>query len=362
MPIHTHVTTRCIGGMAIAGAAWLAGAAALDAQSAMLNLPRVSQHARMTQRIGITDITIDYHRPLVGGRKIFGGVQAYGEVWRAGANDNVTIEFTDPVTVDGRPVPKGIYGLHMIPNADSWVVILSTNASSWGSFTYDEREDAVRITAKPVRIANQEALTYEFDRPTPDSTVVTMRWEQVAVSFTVAVDTPAVVAESLRHQLRGRAQFEWQPWTEAANFLLDNHLSADEALKDADRAIEIEDRFESEFTRSRALTALGRTEVAADIRGKAVALGTQSQVHDFGRALQAQGQFAEALELFRLNIRKDPDSWAAHNEAARLAVARHDFPAAVAAMKRAVAVSPERLKAGHADLVRRLEHNEDINR
>src|SRR5262245_60573066 len=85
------------------------------AQSAILNLPRASQHARVLQRIGLVDITVDYHRPLVAGRRIFGGLQAFGEVWRAGANENTTIELSDDVTVDGHPVAKGVYGLHMIP-------------------------------------------------------------------------------------------------------------------------------------------------------------------------------------------------------------------------------------------------------
>src|SRR3954468_22488687 len=108
----------------------MCSAVPVTAQSAIMNLPRVSQHARVTQRIGITDITIDYHRPLVGGRKIFGGLEAYGQVWRAGANENVTIEFTDAVTVEGRPLAKGIYGLHMIPGQGSWVIIFLKSSSS----------------------------------------------------------------------------------------------------------------------------------------------------------------------------------------------------------------------------------------
>src|SRR5256885_5775266 len=99
------------------------GAAGVKAQSAMLNLPDISQAARVTQRIGITDITIDYHRPLVRGRKIFGGLQPYGKVWRTGANINTTIAFSDPVAIEGQPLPKGVYGLHMIPGETSWTVI-----------------------------------------------------------------------------------------------------------------------------------------------------------------------------------------------------------------------------------------------
>jgi hypothetical protein len=347
---------------AMVGSAWIGNTALMNAQSAILNLPRASQHARITQRVGITDITIDYHRPLVGGRKIFGGVQAYGEVWRAGANDNATIEFSDPVTIDGHAIPNGVYGVHMIPDRDSWTVILSRNATSWGSFTYDQSEDALRVIVKPERIANQEALTFTFDDPKVDSTLVTMRWEQVAVQFAIGVNTSEIVEHNLRHQLRGRAQFEWQPWTEAANYLLANGLSAEQALADAERAIEIEDRFESEMTRALALTALRRTDLARATRDKAVSLGNQSQVHDFARSLQAQGRQAEALELFALNIRKEPGSWVAHNEGARIAVAHADFQTALREMKLAVTSSPERLKGQHADLVRRLENHEDINK
>jgi hypothetical protein len=337
-------------------------AAGAEAQSAILNLPRVSQHARFTQRIGITDITIDYHRPLVGGRKIFGGLQAYGQVWRAGANDNTTIEFSDPVTVEGQTLPQGRYGLHMIPGETSWIVIFSKNSTSWGSFTYDQAEDALRVTVTPLTIENHEALSYDVDVPTPTSAVVTMRWEKVAVSFTVAVNTPELVAESLRHQLRARAQFEWQPWMEAANYLLANHLNAEEAVQDADRSIDVEDRFENEITKATALKVLGRTADAGITRDKAIALGSQLQVQTFARGLQAQGRQDEALELFRVNIQKNPTTWVAHNEAARLAVARGDFVTAVKEMQLAVSLSPASLKTQHQDLLRRLQNHEDINK
>ena len=333
-----------------------------EAQSALLNLPDASQHARITQRIGITDITIDYHRPLVRGRKIFGGLQAYGQVWRAGANYNTTIEFSDPVTIEGQPLSKGVYGLHLIPGETSWVVIFSRNSTSWGSFTYDKAEDALRVTVKPQAIENHEALSYDFDDPKPNSAVITMRWEKVAVPFKVEVNTTEIVQQSLRNQLRARPQFEWQAWEEAASYLLSNKLSAEEAARYADRSIEIEDRFENEMTRAHALSALGRKEEALAARDKAIAKGSQIQVHSYGRGLQIQGQQDEALELFRNNIKKDPNSWIGHNEAARLAVAKGDFDAAVKEMKLAVGAAPESLKAQHADLVRRLENKEDINK
>jgi len=331
------------------------------AQSAILNLPRTSQHARFTQRIGLTDITVDFHRPLVAGRKIFGGLLAYGQVWRAGANDNTVFEVTDPVTINGQPLSKGTYGLHMIPGEKSWVIIFSKNSTSWGSFTYDQSEDALRINVTPQAINNQEALIYEFEDPKPNSVVVTMRWEKTAVSFKVDVDTLSITGRSLQNQLRGRPKFEWQPWMEAASYLLANKLSADDALKYSEKSIEIENRFENEMTKSQSLSALGRKEDAAAARSKAVAIGTQQQVHDFARGLQAQGMQAEAIELFRENVKKDPTSWVGHNDASRVAVSKGDFETAIKEMKLAEAAAPESLKAPHADLVRRLENRENIN-
>jgi tetratricopeptide (TPR) repeat protein len=334
----------------------------VQAQSALLNLPDASQHARVMQRIGITDITIDYHRPLVHGRKIFGGLQAYGQVWRAGANYNTTIEFSDPVTVEGQPLSKGVYGLHLIPGETSWVVIFSKNSTSWGSFTYDKAEDALRVTVKPQTIENHEALSYDFEDPKPNSALITMRWEKVAVPFKVEVNTPEIVQQSLRNQLRARPQFEWQAWQEAADYMLNNKLGAEEALKYAERSIEIEDRFENEMTKAHALSGLGRKEEALSARDKAIGIGSQLQVHSYGRGLQTQGRQEEALELFRGNIKKDPNSWVGHNDAARVAAARGDFDTAVREMRLAVTAAPESLKAQHADLVRRLENREDINK
>ena len=156
-------------------------AGSVSAQSTLLDLPRQSQHAIVMQRIGVTDITINYHRPLVNGRKIFGGLVPYGDVWRAGANENTTITFPDAVTVEGQPLAAGTYGLHMIPTEDQWTVIFSKMHTAWGSFSYNQEEDALRVTVKPEAAEFHEALAYDFDQLKPDSAVVTMRWDKVAV-------------------------------------------------------------------------------------------------------------------------------------------------------------------------------------
>jgi len=175
------------------------------AQTVMLDLPRQSQHAVVTQRIGITDITINYHRPLANGRQIWGNLVPYGEVWRAGANENTTVTFSDPVTIEGQPLDKGTYGLHMIPGETQWTVIFSKMSTAWGSFSYKQDEDALRVTVKPQTAVFHDALAYDFDDVKPDSTVITMSWDKVAVPFKVAVKVNDIVEASIPRQLHSPA-------------------------------------------------------------------------------------------------------------------------------------------------------------
>src|SRR5215468_750532 len=218
---------------------------AFNSNAQILDLPRESPKAQVSQRIGVTDIAILYSRPLVKGRKIWGGVVPLGDIWRAGANENTTIAFSDPVTIEGKPLPKGAYGLHMIPNENEWTVIFSKNSTSWGSFTYDEKEDALRVTVKPKPAELHEALAYDFDDIKPDSALVTLRWEKLAVPFKVGVNTNEIVQASLHNQLRGLAQYTWFGWDDAATYLVTNKLNMEDALKYEEQSIQNEERFDN---------------------------------------------------------------------------------------------------------------------
>ena len=339
------------------------GLSTADAHAqSLLNLPRASQHALVSQRLGITDINIVYSRPLVNGRKIWGSLVPYGQVWRTGANENTTIEFTDPVTIDGHPLAKGIYGLHMIPNENEWTVIFSKNSTSWGSFSYDKAEDALRVNVKPRPADLHNALTYDFDDLKPDSAVVELEWEKLAVPFTVAVNTNDIVSQSIKEQLRGGVQYTWIPWDEAANYLLTSKGNLQDALKDSDTSLQYEERFENLLTKSQVLDALDKKDEATATRNKAIQSANALQLHGYGRLLQTQGKQEEAMEVFRANLKKHPDHWIAHNEAARLACAQGNFDDAVKEMKLSSAGAPDNFKPQLDSLVRRLEAKEDINR
>lgn len=332
------------------------------AQSALLDLPRPSQHAVLAQRIGITDITVNYHRPLTNGRKIWGGVVPYGQVWRAGANENTTITFTDPVTIEGKSLPAGSYGLHMIPNENEWTVIFSKNATSWGSFSYKQDEDALRVNVKPQSAELHDALTYDFDQLKPDSAVLTMRWEKVAVPVTIGVNVNEVVEASLQKQLRGRAQYEWQAWDDAANYLVDNKGNLQTALAYSDKAIQNEDRFDDMITKAKVLDAMGQKDQAKVVRDKAMAKATPLQLHIYGRQLQQEKRQDEAFAIFRSNYNKYPDEWFVHSGMARVYTGQGNYDGAVKEMKVAVSKAPDNIKPALEGLVKRLEAKDDINK
>ncbi len=343
--------------------ATLSGALAgvISAQSLVLNLPRQSQGAEISQRIGITDITIHYHRPLAKDRKVWGDLVPYGKVWRAGANENTTITFSDPVMVEGKPLDKGTYGLHMIPNADEWTIIFSKNSTSWGSFTYDEKEDALRVTVKPQAADMHNALTYDFDQLQPDSAVVEMEWEKVAVPFKVSVDVHDVVQASLKKQLRNLSQYTWQSWDDAANYLLAEKVDLDEALAYTNKSIENEDRFDNEDTKAKVLTALNRKDEAAVAQKKALEHATPLQMHAYARQLLGEKRNEEAYVVFRENAQKHPDQWFVHTGLARMYSAQGKFDDAAKEMKISVAAAPESQKDYLGGLERKLESKQDIN-
>lgn len=336
-------------------------AALCVAQSTQLDLPRQSQKAILIQRIGITDVKIVYHRPLANGRKVWGGLVPYGQVWRAGANENTTITFPSDVTIEGKPLAAGTYGLHMIPNENEWTIIFSKMNSAWGSFSYKEDEDALRVNVKPQPAEMRNALTYDFDQLQPDSAVVVMSWDKVAVPFKVGVDVNKVVEASLHNQLRGLSQYTWDGWDDAATYLVDNKMDLNEALTYEKKSIQNEDRFENEMTLSKILTGLGQTAEAQQAKDKALAKGSAQQLYGYGRQLQREKKPEEAWAIYKLAAQRDPNNWLAHAGLARIASAQGNFDEATKQMQLALTGAPDGAKSGIQGLVTKLQAKQDIN-
>lgn len=330
-------------------------------QAITLDLPRVSQKATVIQRVGVTDITVVYSRPLAHGRQLWGKEIPYGKVWRAGANENTTIEFTDAVTVEGEQLAAGKYGLHTIPDATEWTIIFSKINTAWGSFTYKPEEDALRVKVKPHTTALHEALTYDFDLAAPDTAILNLEWGTLAVPVTIHVDVPQITLASIHKQMRGSAGFNPMGYLEAAEYLFDNNLDLNEALKDADGSIQGQPTFQNLMLKSKIEQALGKNAEALAARKQALETAQAPQLYNYARSLQMQKNQTEAMEIFRLVAKRYPDDWIARLSNARLRSSEQNFTAARSEMKVALAGAPDQLKPQLENLLKRLEANEDIN-
>ena len=333
-----------------------------SAQSALLDLPRKSQNAEVTQTIGITSITLKYSRPVANGRKVWGGLVPYGEVWRAGANENTVITFADPVSIEGKPLDKGTYGLFMIPTADQWTIIFSKINTAWGAFTYKQDEDVLRVTVKPAASDFNDALRYDFDDLKPDSALITLRWDKLAVPFKVSVNVPQTVEASLQKQFRGLVQYTWVSYDDAANYFLDAKTDLPEGLKYVDLSIQNEERYDNLMTKSRILAAMGKTDEAKTFAAQALAKADAPQSYQYARQLQRDGKQDEAFAIYRNLAKKYPTNLFAYAGLSRVAVGAGNYDEAVKEMKLAQAAAPENAKSQIQGLINRLEAKENINK
>ncbi len=268
-------------------------------QPAQFRPIRPSQKASVTQTIGVTDVTINYHRPGVKGRVIFANAPSsmaarakgdatldnqntrkagepivpYGHVWRAGADQATTFEVTDDVLINGHPLKAGTYALEAIPGKKEWTIIFNKNAGQWGAFSYDPTQDVLRVNVKPqVETKNQEWLLYTFDPVTPNTATVNLRWAHVNVPFTVEVkDVQAAWRARTDALIAANPTNETFPLDAANAYAADKNWN--EALKYVDQSIQIKPTFRNLSAKANILKDAGRTEEALAVADQAIAKG-----------------------------------------------------------------------------------------
>jgi len=370
--------------LALALPALLAAGPAL-AQGLVLSPSGDNQRASVTQQIGPVKVTIDYSSPRVVLRgqdrkgKIWGQLVPYGLSdlgyndckscpWRAGANMNTTFAVTHDVQVEGKPLPAGTYGLHMIPGEAEWTVIFSKDSHSWGSYWYDPKEDALRVTVKPAPSEYHEWLTYEFTEREPEKATVALKWEGLQVPIRIAVpNAKELWVASLRSQLRAGLGFDGRYLQEAADWCLRNKVDLPEALAWAEKAMTPDvggsETFSTLTTLWRAQLANGRDADAAKTLEKALASPTATPVsiHYLGRQLQAEGKKDEAIRIYQLNAKRFPKQWPVNVGLMRAYAAMGEKKKALDYAKLAAAEAPDPInKKNLENMVKLLEEGKDI--
>jgi len=289
-----------------------------------------NKKASISEQVGLTNVTINYNRPGVKGREghIWGQLIPVGFVnpgfgtsksapWRAGANENTTIQFTTPVKIDGQSLPAGKYGFFVAYSPDECTLIFSKNSNSWGSFYYDPAEDALRVKVKPaVSDKSIEWLKYEFTDETPSAAVVRLEWEKTVITFTIDADLVATQLESFRQELRTDKGFVWENWDQAALYCARHKTNLEEALLWADTATSESQpgfhEFEAWNTKAMVLDSLGHAKEADEAMKRAVPFGDVVELYHYARLLAKKKLFNDALEIYKLNNDKNPDDFIAN--------------------------------------------------
>lgn len=242
-----------------------------------LQLPSKSPSSSVSQTVGLTEVTINYSSPGVRGRKVWGALVPYGEVWRAGANEATRITFSKDVMVGTTNVPAGSYSLHMIPSAKEWTLILNKAAKQWGSYEYSKDSDLLRLQVAPKAIPQRERLAYVIADFTDEQANIDMEWEKVRVTLPVKMKT----REQALANVKAAADNAWQPMNNAARYMLDNKDFAT-GMTYIEKSIAVEETWQNTWTKAQLLAGSGKYKEATTVGEKAQALGTKNEAEFYG--------------------------------------------------------------------------------
>jgi hypothetical protein len=341
-----------------------------------------NKKAMVGERLGITDVTIHYDRPGVKGRegKIWGDLVQKGfndlgfgtskaAPWRAGANENTTIEFSTPVSIEGQALPAGKYGFFIAYDPDDCTLIFSKNTTSWGSFFYDPKEDVLRVKVKPQPLDKSvEWLTYQFLDETNTGATIALAWEKLKIPFKVETDYNNLQLESFRRELRSEKSFNpgWQSFNQAAQFCLQNNIDLDEGMQWADDAISLpfigQKNFVTLSTKAGFLKKQNKDAEADALMKEALPMGTVNQLHNYARQLLQQKKSKEAFEVFKVNFDKNPNEFTTQVGMARGYSAMGDYKKALGFAQKALPKAPDNgNKTNVEKMIKTLEEGKDIN-
>lgn len=331
----------------------LTGLVSSPSNSQGITTPRTpSPAAIVTQTIGISTVTINYSRPAVKGREVWGNLVPYGwnaqgfgsgaeAPWRAGANENTTIKFSHDAKVEGQAVQAGVYGLFYVVNKDNTgEVILSKDSRSWGSFWYNPKQDQLRAKIQLRDIPHTELLTYDFSNTAKNSAELDLNWEKKQFPIKIEFEVDNIVMANATEELKGPTGFNWQGYASAANYAVQNKINYEQALKWIDQAITQNNAFATLSIKSNLLKEMGKTEEAEKMMNDAIAIATENELNLYGYQLLNQGNHDKAIEIFKLNTQRNPKSANTWDSLGEGYVTKGDKKNAIANFKKSLSLNP----------------------
>jgi len=247
-----------------------------------IQMPQASPSAKIIQKVGLTDVSIDYSRPSTKGRKIFGELVPYGDVWRTGANGATVITFSTNVTVGGQAVPAGSYALYSIPGKNDWTIILSKKTELWGSIGYQQSDDMVRFVVPASKTSKKyETFEISFNNFTDNSADVSMKWETTRVDFKIATEVDPIVMADIKKLVIDTETTDPALLFQAASYYFTNSKDLNQAYAWAKTSTDSDPKYWTVHLRAKIEMALGMKTEALDSATKSKAMAQKENNPDY---------------------------------------------------------------------------------
>lgn len=247
-----------------------------------IQMPQASPSAKIAQKVGLTDVTVDYSRPGTKGRKIFGELVPYGQVWRTGANGATILSFSTDVEIDGKKVPQGQYALYSIPGKSEWTIILSKDTKLWGAIGYDPKNDLMRFEVEPNKLSREyETFEISFNNMTDNGADISIKWDQTRVDFRIVTQVDAIVMAQIKELVIDTNSTDPTLLYSAANYYFTNQKDIPLAYTWITKSVESDPKYWTVHLKAKIELALGRKTEALETAMKSKQLAVEAKNPDY---------------------------------------------------------------------------------
>lgn len=247
-----------------------------------IQMPQASPSAKISQQVGLTQVNVEYSRPSTKGRKIFGELVPYGEVWRTGANGATIFTFSTDVIIGGKTVPAGKYALYSIPGKSEWTMVLSKNTQLWGAIGYNASDDLVRWTEPASKTSKKyESFEISFNNLQDNSADVSLKWEQTRVDFTISTEVDSIVMADIQKQVIDAKSTNPALLYQAANYYFTTNKDLNLAYEWIKQSTDNDPKYWTMHLRAKIELALGKKTDALESASKSKAMAIENKNPDY---------------------------------------------------------------------------------
>ncbi|SFO41231.1 Protein of unknown function [Algoriphagus ornithinivorans] len=247
-----------------------------------IQMPQASPSAKISQKVGLTDVTVDYSRPSTKGRKIFGELVPFGQVWRTGANSATTVEFSTEVNIQGNSIPKGKYALYSIPGKNKWTVVLSKNTQLWGAIGYSPEDDILRFDVTPNKLSRKyETFEISFNNMTDNGADLSMKWENTRVDFRITTEVDPIVMAQIKENVIDTKTKDPSLLYAASSYYFTNNKDLDQAYEWISESVSSDPKYWTMHLKAKIEAKLGKKEAAKTSAKESMKMAEEAKNPDY---------------------------------------------------------------------------------